>query len=42
MDYSLPGSFVQGIVQARILKWSDYTRKPQSSRQYATGTKTEI
>ena len=45
MDCSLPDSSVHGIFQARVLEWGAIafsTTKQQSSRQYDTGTKTNI
>ena len=32
MDYSLPGSFVHGIFQARILEWVAISYSKESSR----------
>ena len=45
MDCSPPDSSVHGIFQARVLEWGAIafsTTQQQSSRQYDTGTKTNI
>ena len=42
MDCSLPGSFIHGIFQARVLEWGAITSQPQVNSRpfswYATGT----
>ena len=36
MDYSLPGSLVHGIFQARVLEWLAITHLPKTIRMYNT------
>ena len=38
MDYSLPGFFIHGIFQARVLEWGAIARRNINNRRYADDT----